>query len=909
MVKVRIKEIADELGIKSKDVIEKAHEIGIAAKAAGSAITDKDAESLMNYVLTGEKPPKEEPAPPKKQPAPKAVQKTEESEKPAEKEVEVAPQPAKEESVEEASTDGQTTQAETPKQEEVAVTPTVEKEASLKAEVEQQEAAKPVEKKEEPVASSSSPATAPKESLATASLKRRRGLVIVKKKKPQKLQSSTSERFDGSKNEVIPKVSKELNIPKDDSIKKKKKTKKTSATKKDQSSKLDLLADREFGMGNLVDIHEDEHVSFMPDFVDIVEERKEEPKPTQPKRPAAVGRRGNAGGGGNRKPNSIKRNRPKKKIKKTVTDDGEVTSIEIPEECRVYEFAEKVKRPISDIIKSLFLLGMMVTKNDFLDKDMIEVLAEEFGVEVVTINPLDEFDYEKDYDFGSEEEHEERPPVITIMGHVDHGKTSLLDYIRNSKVADREVGGITQHVGAYMVEKDGKKITFMDTPGHEAFTHIRSRGAQVTDIVIIVVAADDGVKPQTKEAVDHAKAAGVPIIVAINKMDKEGANPDMAKSQMAEIGITPSEWGGEYDFIPVSAKRGDGIDDLLETILLQAELLELSANPEAEARAVVIESTVEKGRGPVATLIVQNGTLRVGDSVVAGVAYGKVRALLDDHGRAIKSVTLGEPCVVVGLSTTPSSGDTLVQMANEKSAREFAQKRSDHLRQKELSKSTKVTLDDLGDHVAEGKLKRLPIILKADAQGSLEAIKGSLEKIVTDETKIDIILSGIGNISESDVSLASASENGLIYGFHVKPESSAKSKAKSDSVEIKTYSIIYDLIDDVKLQIAGMLSPIIKEEDLGQAEVREVFMVPKIGAIAGCMVINGKIERNSRVRLLRGGEMIHEGALSSLKHFKDDVKEVKKGLECGIGLDGFDDIQAQDIIEVYKEVEEMATLD
>ncbi|RUM41453.1 MAG: translation initiation factor IF-2, partial [Desulfocapsa sp.] len=703
------------------------------------------------------------------------------------------------------------------------------------------------------------------------------------------------------------KVATEVNIPKNDSIKKKTKATKYGAVKKDHNQKLNLLEDRDFGFSSNAGNSSDEQLVVMPDFVNIIEKKPDAPKPAD-RKPRPVGRRG-APQGYNRGGRGITRGKAKKKMKKGPQEDVIVTHVEIPEDCRVYEFSEKLNRPISDVIKALFLLGMMVTKNDFLDKDMIEILAEEFEVEVTTINPLDEFDYEKDYDLGDEADLSEKPPVVTIMGHVDHGKTSLLDHIREASVASRESGGITQHIGAYMVEKSGKRITFMDTPGHEAFTHLRSRGAQATDIVIIVVAADDGVKPQTKEAVQHALAAKAPIIVAVNKMDKPDANIDLAKGQMAEIGITPTDWGGEHDFIPVSAKTGLGIDELLETILLQAELLELKANVNAKAKAVVIESTVERGRGPVSTIVLQNGSLKVGDAVVAGVAHGKVRALLDHQGNNLKSVSAGEPCVVVGMNKIPSSGDFLVQKENEKIAREFADKKADHLRQKELSKSTKVTLDELGSLVAEGKLKRLPLVIKADAQGSLEAIKGSLEKIITDETKIDIILSGIGNISESDIALASAGENTKVLGFHVKMETSARAKSKSDGVEVKTYEIIYDLIDDVKQLVAGMLSPVIREEELGQAEVREVFNVPKLGAIAGCMVINGTIEKRSKVRVLRAGEVIHEGPLSSLKHFKDDVKEVKKGFECGIGLEGFNEMLPQDIIEVYKEVEEMATLD
>jgi len=609
------------------------------------------------------------------------------------------------------------------------------------------------------------------------------------------------------------------------------------------------------------------------------------------------------------KPQGIKRRGRKKAPKKRAdTSNDVVTSVEIPEEIRVYEFAEKINKQASDVIKELFLLGMMVTKNDFLDKDSIDILAETFEVEVTTVDAQEEFDYVGAYEESSDEQMVERAPIITIMGHVDHGKTSLLDYIRSSKVASGEAGGITQHVGAYMVEKDGRNITFIDTPGHAAFTEMRSRGAQVTDIVIIVVAADDGVMPQTREAVEHAKAAGVPFIIAMNKMDLEAANPDLAKAGLAELDVTPVDWGGDYEFVEVSAKSGMGVEDLLEVVLLQADLLELKADPNREAKATVIESSVEKGRGPVATVVINEGTLRVGDVIVAGTGHGKVRALLDDMGKPVKKALPGEPVVVLGLSEVPGSGEHLVSVKTDKIAREYAQKRAEYLRQKELSKSTKVTLDELSSKIAEGAIKSLPVILKADVQGSLEAIKGSLAKIKNDEVKINIIGSGIGGITESDVALAEASENCVILGFHVRPTGSVKEKAKSSGIEIKTYNVIYDLIDDVTGLVSGLLSPVIREENIGQAQVREVFVVPKIGAIAGCIVTDGSIKRGVKVRLIRDGVIVYEGNVSSLKRFKDDVNEVKKGYECGIGIEGYNDIKEGDFLESFKEVEEQATL-
>ena len=437
---------------------------------------------------------------------------------------------------------------------------------------------------------------------------------------------------------------------------------------------------------------------------------------------------------------------------------------------------------------------------------------------------------------------------------------------------------------------------------------MRSRGAKVTDIVIVVVAADDGVKPQTKEAVEHSKAAGVPIIVAINKMDKESANQEIEKAQLAELGLTPVEWGGDTEFVPVSAKTGMGIEDLLETILIQADMLELKADPTRDVKATVIESSLEKGRGPVATVVIEDGTMRVGDIVVAGVAFGKVKALLDDRGRSVKEAKPGEPVVILGLSEVPGAGETLISVKTDKIAREFAKKKAEYLRQKELSKSTKVSLDELSDMIAEGALKTLPVIIKADVQGSLEAIKGSLEKIRNNETRVNIVSSGIGGITESDVAMASASSNCVILGFHVRPTGAVKEKAKSMGVEIKTYNVIYDLIDDVTGIVTGMMAPVIREENIGQAMVREVFNVPKLGAIAGCIVTDGTINRGVKIRVIRDGVIIYEGKVSSLKRFKDDVKEVTKGYECGVGIEGYTDIKAGDYIESFKEVEEKAKL-
>ncbi|EAI4415283.1 translation initiation factor IF-2 [Campylobacter fetus] len=735
------------------------------------------------------------------------------------------------------------------------------------------------------------------ESLASSTLSKRRGLVIVKKKKVevQPIQKQQSEPINKGLEAIFGSS--------DENLKKKKKEKKPIiATKKENSAKIDLLSAISFSDDISID---DEDVVVLPDLT---------VKPIEIERQNTVKKQINVYKTSQNNSFSfeggIQRN-SRKKHKKVVKDkdNEDISSVDIPKEIRLYEFADKIKKSSSEVIAKLFMLGKMTTKNDFLEEDEIEILGAEFGIEVNIVDTKEDFDYVKAYeDEILEDNSVSRAPVVTIMGHVDHGKTSLLDYIRNSRVASGEAGGITQHVGAYMVEKSGKNITFIDTPGHEAFTAMRARGASVTDIVIIVVAADDGVKPQTKEAINHAKAAGVPIIIAINKMDKESANPDLVKTGLAELDILPTEWGGGYEFVPISAKTGIGIEDLLEIVLLQAELLELKANPDREAKATIIESSLQKGRGPVATAIVENGTLRVGDTIVAGVAYGKVRALQDDKGNSLKSIKPGECGVIIGLSEVPDAGETLISVKTDKEAREYAQKKYDYLRQKELSKSTKVTIDELSAKIAEGELKSLPVIIKADVQGSLEAIKASLEKLKNDEIKVDIIHSGVGGISQSDITLASASSNCVILGFNIRPTGDVKEKAKERSVEIKTYNVIYNLIDDVKALLSGLMSPIISEEELGQAVIRQVINVPKIGQIAGCMVTDGSINRGAKIRVIRDGVVVFEGNVSSLKRFKDDVKEVAKGYECGVGIEGYNDMREGDYIESYKEVESKVEL-
>jgi len=906
MDKVRISEVAQELGIETKEVLNKAKELELPAKAANSAITITDAEILANYILTGEAPQKKtkkaSPAKEQKttQEAPKAKTSEEKPESKTQEKQEEEKAPVKKETPVKAKrrTIEKVSHPTRKKEEEKVVEKAPETEAPKAPETPAKAETAPVKEEVKTPAVSEEKKEEKKEPIAPVSkgLKKRRGIMIVKKKRPVR---EPSEQSTPNKT-VMPGIVEGVS-------KKKKKPKKSATAKQNNATKLDIFTEGD--IANIEILSEDDMV-VLHDFSFDLEDKEEKEKEQQrrKKKFEANNIRTTRNTSFIQQRGISRKSKRKKRRKKEEEGSHNVDHIEIPEDIRVYEFAEKLGRPISDVIKVLFSLGMMVTKNDFLEKDAIEILADEFDVDVTTINPLDEFDYEKEYD-ENVEEGEPRPPVITIMGHVDHGKTSLLDRIRSTKVTAGEAGGITQHIGAYTVEKDGQPITFIDTPGHAAFTEMRSRGAKVTDIAVIVVAADDGVKPQTKEAIEHAKAAEVPFVVAITKIDKPDANPDLAKAGLAELGVTPVDWGGEYEFVNVSSHTGEGIDELLEVLLLQAELLELKADKNARAKAFVIESSLEKGRGPVATVIVRNGTLHVGDTIVCGVAHGKVRALLNEHGKNMKEVTPGMPGVVVGLSEVPNAGDTLMAVESDKIARDYAQKRAEYIRQKELSKSTKVTLEELGAKIAEGQIKNLPVILKADVAGSLEAIKGSLEKLKNEEVKVNIISSGIGGITESDITLAEASENAVILGFNVRPTGSVKEKAKKAGVTIKTYNIIYDLIDDVKGLLGGLLSPVIREEQLGQAEVREVFKVPKLGLVAGCVVTDGVINRGAKVRVIREGVVIYEGEVSSLKRFKDDVREVAKGYECGIGVEGYNDVKPGDYLESFKLVEEKATLE
>ena len=890
--KVRVYEIAEEAGASSQEVINKAKDLGIELKSPQSAVSFEDAEEITNYIMTGKssKIPSKTASKPKNN-----VEKV-----------------VKEEVVEKVvSNDEKTTDATEKKNVEVKKKPELKKVVI----------SKPVSKA--PLKVQEDTDKLENQDNSNKVVPKRRGLVIIKKKKPReeeikeasfdqdllpkKQMKSLSEILGGNEEEKVSNDTYSLNNHDDSKKSKIKKEKKKSIVKaQDHGKKLEV--DREY-----TDDFRSSDDSLLGEEVvlldmDLGDTYKifDEPKPQNPakqsrsSRPAAFG---NA-------PQGLKRGKRKKRIART-QEAVEITEVAIPEDIRVYEFAEACGKSPAEVIKVLFSLGMMVTKNDFLKQDELEILGEEFGIEVTVKDALEDVNYVGDY-------HDEdvddsnfvtRPPVVTIMGHVDHGKTSLLDKIRSSKIAAGEAGGITQHISSYTVEKNGQKITFVDTPGHAAFSAMRARGANVTDIIIIVVAADDGVKAQTEEVISHAKASGCPIIVAMNKMDKESANPDMVKAQMAEKEMTPVDWGGDIEFIGVSARTGDGIEELLENILIQAELLELKADPTAKAKATVIESSLEKGRGPVANIIVQNGTLRIGDNIVCDTTFGRVKAITDDTGKPVKELGLSETGTVLGLNDVPTTGSVMVVMDSDKEAREIATTRAEHARAKELSKSTKVSLEEMSGLIAEGKIKQLPVIIKADVGGSLEAIKGSLEKIANDEVKVKIVHSAVGGITESDLVLAGASEGCIILGFNVRPTGSIKAKAKADGVTINTYSIIYDLIDDIKDALSGMMSAVIREENTGQAEVRDTFVVPKVGTVAGCLVTDGKVIRGGHARIIRDGVVTYTGKISSLKRFKDDVKEVANGYECGIMFDKFNDIKVGDFIETFIQIEEKVSVD
>ncbi|WP_283612978.1 translation initiation factor IF-2 [Ligilactobacillus aviarius] len=566
----------------------------------------------------------------------------------------------------------------------------------------------------------------------------------------------------------------------------------------------------------------------------------------------------------------------------------------------VADIAKKIHREPAEIIKKLFMMGVMVNQNQSLDKDTIEILADDYGIKAEEKVEVDVSDIDKFFE-DEEKNHkhlETRPPVVTIMGHVDHGKTTLLDHLRHSHITAGEAGGITQHIGAYQIKHDGKTITFLDTPGHAAFTNMRARGADITDITVLVVAADDGVMPQTIEAIHHSQAAGVPIIVAVNKIDKPGANPNHVMEQLTEYGLIPEDWGGDTIFVEISAKLGQNIDELLDMILLQAEMMELKANPKQHGAGSVIEARLDKGKGSVASLLVQQGTLHVGDPIVVGNTFGRVRTMTNDRGKAVHKAKPGTPVEITGLNDVPDSGDRFVTFNDEKTARAAGEKRAEQALIKERSKTTHVTLDNLFDTIKEGEMKEVDLIIKADVQGSVEALAQSFQKIDVEGVRVNIIHQAVGAINESDITLAEAS-NAIIIGFNVRPTPLAKQQADADGVDIRLHNVIYKAIDEVETAMKGMLEPEYQEKVTGQVEIRETYKVSKLGTIGGAYVIDGYIQRDSGVRVIRNGVVIYDGKLASLKRFKDDVKQVKAGYECGLMIEKYNDIKVGDQLEAY----------
>ena len=587
-------------------------------------------------------------------------------------------------------------------------------------------------------------------------------------------------------------------------------------------------------------------------------------------------------------------NFPSKKEEKAVVDGV----VEYEEGITVDELSQKIGQTPANVIKVLFMLGTMVTINSSLDDEQVELICMEYGLECKKVVPVSEVNFEDLEVVDDPKDLVSRPPVITIMGHVDHGKTTLLDHIRKSRVAEGEFGGITQHIGAYQVSVKGKKITFLDTPGHEAFTAMRARGAMITDIVIIVVAADDGVMPQTREAVDHALAAGVPIIVAVNKIDKPGADPQRIMNEVSELGLMPEEWGGDVPYVNISAKQGIGIDELLETVTVVAELAELKANPKRMAYGSVIEGRLDKGRGPVATLLIQNGTLRSGNPIVVGATYGRVRQLVDDRGREIKAAGPATPVEITGLNDVPEAGDKFMVFETEKEARHVGEERAQKKIEEERNSTSAMSLDDLFSQMKSGEVVDLNIIVKADVNGTAEAVKSSLEKIDVEGARVNVIRSTVGAISESDILLASASK-AIIYGFNVRPDANVRRKADEEGVEIRLHQVIYKMVEEIEAAMKGMLAPEMEEVVTGQAEIRHIYKVSKVGNIAGCYVTDGSIKRDCGIRLIREGIIVYEGKLASLKRFKDDAKEVNQGYECGLTIENYNDIKEGDIVEGY----------
>lgn len=853
---IKVSEIAKNFKTTSKDVISKLKELGIEVKSPSSSITDEQAGMVMDVFLRMEEYTHDE-----------LISMRDE-----------ALNPSKEKS----SKKGDEVKDEKAKVEKVK-----EKKKSAKAEENkkqpEEQVVKPAEKKAEEKS---------------------------EKKPEEKVKEKPEEKTEEiNKNETQPQEKKEKTTaqePKDEQKKNNKNNKKKqhNAAKKQGGKKIDMNYADNANAGEEFVVKAKERKRYVDTRQSTVEidtiEKRERIEDLVPENIKMERGRKQKNKKNLKQQQQMPKEESKRHERRVEKKAKAITEVEIPELITVGDFAQKIGKPGAEIVKKLMMLGVMATLNQSIDFETAQLIGEEFGItvnqEIVLTKEdllLGELDTED-----KEEDLKERPPVVVVMGHVDHGKTSLLDAIRHTSVTDTEAGGITQHIGAYNVKLNDRIITFLDTPGHEAFTTMRARGAQVTDIAILVVAADDGVMPQTIEAINHAKAAGVQIIVAINKIDKEGANPDRVKQMLVEYELIPEEWGGDTVCVEISAKKNMNIDGLLEMVLLVADMQELKANPNRSAKGTVIEAQIDKGRGPVATVLVQNGTLKVGDVVIAGTAVGRVRAMVNDKGRRVKVAGPSMPVEILGLGEAPSGGDQFYVVENEKLAREVAAQRKQEIQENKFSQFTKVSLDNLFSQIDEGNMKELDVIIKADVQGSVEAVKQSLEKLSNDEVRVRAIHGGVGAINESDVMLANAS-NAIIVGFNVRPDAGAVSAAEQQEVDIRLYRVIYQAIEEIEAAMKGMLDPEFKEVVLGYAEVRQTFKVSGVGTIAGCYVTQGKIQRNAGIRLVRDGVIIHEGEISSLRRFKDDAKEVSENFECGIGIEGFNDIKEGDTMECF----------
>lgn len=853
---IKLGEISKSIKITNKDIIAKLAQYGIEVKSASSLISLDTAGLIMDIYTQANEMPEEEVIAMREEARNNAGRKTErkaaetkkeKAETKAEVEVEVKTESKTEAKIEAKTEVKANTDEKDAKKEAAAETGNVKAE---KKEIQEEKSAV------KPAAEESKPETKTEKKPEKAKVKNEKHKKVAKKQSGQKIDLSNIDHSNTEEEFVV-----------------KTEERKRYVDTRQSTVELDTIESRER-------------------IEDMVSDNMKMDK--------KGGKAKNKRGGKNHR-DKEKNQQPKKEIKPKV-----ITEIEIPETIMVGEFASKMGKTAAEVVKKLMMLGVMATQNQSIDFETAQLIGMDFGIEVkqeVVLTKEDILMIETEHE-DKDEDLVERPPVVVVMGHVDHGKTSLLDAIRHTSVTDTEAGGITQHIGAYSVKLNDRVITFLDTPGHEAFTTMRARGAQVTDVAILVVAADDGIMPQTIEAINHAKAAGVTIVVAINKIDKDGANPERVKQSLVEYGLVPEEWGGDTVCVEISAKKRINIDGLLEMVLLVADMQELKANPSRDAQGTVIEAEIDKGRGPVATVLVQNGTLNVGDFVIAGTAVGRVRAMINDKGRRVKTAAPSTPVEILGLSEAPSGGDTFMVVANEKLARDVAEQRKQERQETKFNQVVKVSLDNLFSQIDEGNMKELDIIVKADVQGSVEAVKQSLEKLSNDEVRVKVIHGGVGAVNESDVMLANAS-NAIIVGFNVRPDAGAVASAEQQEVDIRLYRVIYQAIEEIEAAMKGMLDPEYKEAVLGYAEVRQTFKVSNVGTIAGCYVTQGKIQRNAEIRIVRNGIIIHEGKIDSLKRFKDDAKEVAENFECGLGVENFNDIKEGDTLEcfVMEEVE------